>query len=156
MMKLYVVQHAHALDREQDPQRPLSKTGRTQVLKMTAFIKIHARFSVDVIFHSGKLRALQTADLLAEALKPAGGIMASDGLEPNDDPQLWISRISSETRNLMLVGHRPHLDRLITTLTTCRDDEPGIVIRNSAIACLEQTDPEKWRLCWYVIPEILK
>ncbi|GAH16692.1 unnamed protein product, partial [marine sediment metagenome] len=38
-MKLYLVQHAKAASKEQDPQRPLIQEGRGELQKVTEFIK---------------------------------------------------------------------------------------------------------------------
>jgi len=60
-MDIYIVQHAQSKPSEQDPTRPLSEEGLSNIERVAA----HAarfRLSVDHIYHSGKLRAKQTAE----------------------------------------------------------------------------------------------
>jgi phosphohistidine phosphatase len=41
---------------------------------------------VELILHSGKLRALETAEILARELGPGIEVRQADGLAPKDDP----------------------------------------------------------------------
>ncbi|GAH10759.1 unnamed protein product, partial [marine sediment metagenome] len=83
-MKLYLVQHAKAASKEQDPQRPLIQEGRGELQKVTEFIK-PLKLSVDYLWHSEKKRAVQTAELLAEAVEIKKAKTLREGLGPNDD-----------------------------------------------------------------------
>ena len=69
-MKLYLVQHAEAVPAEDDPDRPLSDKGRTDVQRVASFLARSVR--VGRIVHSPKMRARDTAVLLAQALGPGG------------------------------------------------------------------------------------
>ncbi|MCZ2845213.1 MAG: histidine phosphatase family protein [Candidatus Bathyarchaeota archaeon] len=66
-MKLYLVQHAEAKQEEEDPARPLSEKGWENLDKISDFLK-GKDIKVSKIFHSGKLRAKQTAEKLSEAI----------------------------------------------------------------------------------------
>jgi phosphohistidine phosphatase len=61
-MRLFLVQHGNALLKDVDPERGLSESGKQDVANVVAFL---ARGSVQVerIFHSGKKRAWETAEL---------------------------------------------------------------------------------------------
>jgi phosphohistidine phosphatase len=69
-MRLYLVQHGEAVAEDVDPARPLSATGQSDVTKVARFLAASG-LSVSQVLHSGKLRAEQTAALLAAALAPA-------------------------------------------------------------------------------------
>ena len=74
-MKVYLVQHAEAKSKEQDPERPLSDLGRRhagQVARAAGRIGLE----VEQIRHSGKTRARQTADIMGEALSPRQGVVS--------------------------------------------------------------------------------
>jgi phosphohistidine phosphatase len=125
-MNLYLVQHGEARLKDEDPDRSLSEKGMTDILKMTAFIKIHAGFKIDIIYHSGKLRAQQTADAFADQLKPSNGCNQIDGLAPMDNPSNWAAKLMGIHEDLMLVGHLPHLQKLTALLLTGDDSKtPG-------------------------------
>ena len=59
-------------------------------------------------------------------MEPAEGVKQSDGLKPLDDPTIWANRLSTMDEDVMLVGHLPHLSRLVSDLIT-RDAEKRIV-----------------------------
>ncbi len=66
-MKLYLVQHAKAASKQADPQRPLTEEGRRDIQKVASFIR-PLGLGLDYLWHSGKKRAAETAEILAEAL----------------------------------------------------------------------------------------
>ena len=64
-MRLFLVQHGKVLPKDVDLERGLSESGKQDVANVAAFL---ARGSVQVerIFHSGKKRAWETAELFRE------------------------------------------------------------------------------------------
>jgi phosphohistidine phosphatase len=72
--------------------------------------------SVVEIRHSGLARARETAEILSASLVPSGGVHATPGLAPEDDPAVAAAELELATAPLMLVGHLPHLARLTATL----------------------------------------
>ncbi len=153
-MKLYLVQHAEAEVEEKDPDRPLTEKGRNDVERVALFA---AEFGLDVsrIFHSGKTRARQTAEILGRHLRPSSGISQLDGLKPMDDPKVIGSRLVGYREAIALVGHLPHLGK-IAGLLLCGDARKApIGFRNGGIACLEMDDTASWSVGWVITPEIL-
>ena len=114
-MHLYLVRHGEAKSEKDDPKRGLTDQGIQEVRKMAA----HADsigLRVAEIFHSPKARARQTAQVMAEQLKPEKGIDQSDNLLPMDDPGLWALRLAGMNEDVMLVGHLPYMARLASLL----------------------------------------
>ena len=66
-MKLYLVQHGEACAKDVDPDRPLTDAGKADVERLAAFLG-QVGIRVDRVIHSGKLRAVQTAERLAGVL----------------------------------------------------------------------------------------
>ena len=64
-MKLYLVQHGEAHAKNVDPERPLTERGHGDVARLAAFLS-RAGVRVERVIHSGKLRAEQTAGVLAK------------------------------------------------------------------------------------------
>jgi phosphohistidine phosphatase len=63
-MRVILVHHADAVGPEVDPQRPLSSLGQQQAQAVANQLK--ARGSApSAIWHSGKLRARQTAEVVS-------------------------------------------------------------------------------------------
>jgi len=88
-MLLYLVQHGEAKREEEDPARPLTDKGKSEVEKIASFIA-KTGIHIERILHSGKLRALQTAEILASHLKPPRGIEQADALDPLADPKYGL------------------------------------------------------------------
>ncbi|MBM4136747.1 MAG: phosphohistidine phosphatase SixA [Nitrospira sp.] len=150
-MLLYLVQHAEAKREEEDPSRSLSEKG-LQDIKRVAVYAEKLNIKISQIFHSGKTRALQTAEVLADHLKPEKGITQTDGLSPMDEPQIWADRILKMQDATMLVGHLPHLARL-ASLLLCGDKNKGIVnFKMGGIVCLSRNEDGKWSVEWMIIP----
>jgi len=55
--------------------------------------------TLDRIEHSDKLRARQTAEILAANLHPANGTIQVSRLAPNDDVESARARLNAETKN---------------------------------------------------------
>ncbi len=154
-MLLYLVQHAEAKREEEDPSRGLTEKGLQDITKVATYAgKLH--IAVSKIFHSGKTRALQTAQVLAGYLKPDKGVTEIDGLGPMDDPEIWKDRLSRANEDMVLVGHLPHLGRL-SSLLLCGDEEKNIIdFRMGGIVCLKNFEDGHWSVEWMVVPEIIE
>ncbi|MEK7308725.1 MAG: phosphohistidine phosphatase SixA [Nitrospirota bacterium] len=141
-MLLYLVQHAEAKTEQEDPSRSLSEKGLQDIKKIAAYAaKLHIK--VNQIFHSGKTRALQTAQVLAEHLK-CENISETDGLAPMDDPQIWFERISKMNEDIMLVGHLPHLANLASLILCGYKDKNIVNFKMAGVVCLKRFDDSKW------------
>lgn len=107
---VYLVHHGDALGPLRDPQRPLSARGRQQV-EWLAREAANWHTHPVVIWHSGKLRARQTAEAYWRSCNPLAEFSATKWMQPGDPPRI-AGLLDVETRDVMLVGHMPHLDRL--------------------------------------------
>ena len=154
-MKLYLAQHAEAKSKEEDPLRPLSENGWETIRKVAKYSEKHLRIQVTEIIHSGKVRAKQTAEALAEHLKPTKGLASSKDLEPLANPGFWKDCLAGTTKDIMLVGHLPHLSKLCGLLLTGNEDKETIGFRMGGIVCLERDESGRWTTQWIVVPEII-
>ena len=154
MSRVYLVQHGEAKPTDEDPERPLTSEGERAVRRMAAFaakVQLH----VDEIRHSGKRRAQQTAAIFAERLKLRGGVVAVEGLAPNDDVKPLARTLSDQTGPIMLVGHLPFLARLAGRLVAGNAEREVVRFRMGGIVCLERSEEGRWAVAWAVTPELL-
>lgn len=138
------MQHGQACSKAEDPERPLNAQGRFNVERMR---KLASEITVLRVVHSGKLRAQQTAEIMARAL----GVpcAAREGLSPNDPvapAREWLEAQDST----LVVGHLPFLDRLLNLMLSAPTESGLVVFRNAGIVCLE-----KGQLQWAVWPQHL-
>jgi phosphohistidine phosphatase len=113
---VYLAHHADAVGPDVDPQRPLSATGRMHADAIARDAKQRG-VSPAVIWHSGKLRARQTAEAYRRACNPLAEFAAIRGLQPTDPPEWIRDRLIGESREVLLVGHMPSLPAILRLLT---------------------------------------
>jgi len=153
-VKVYLVQHGEAKLESEDPQRPLSNRGRGEVSKIARYAS-NLGLEVTKIVHSGKLRAKQTAEILAEHLHPAGSLEEIKGLSPGDPPESARDFIENSWEPLMIVGHLPHLSKLLSILVIGNPETSLVQFRNGGIVTAEKVDG-KWCVTWILTPDIVK
>jgi phosphohistidine phosphatase len=152
-MNLYLMQHGEARPQEEDSTRPLSQRGRENVARVARTASRSGAF-ISSIRHSGKLRAKQTADIMAEHLRARGDIEAIAGLAPNDDPVTAARLIAKSASGLLIVGHLPHLSRLLSLLVVGDPDLPIVAFRMGGLIALVRENDD-WRVGWHLTPDIV-
>ena len=130
--------------------RPLSASGRAAVLRLAE--DAHARGArPDVIWHSGKLRARQTAEAFWRACNPLASFSAVRGLQP-DDPASWMrDQITGDPRSIMVVGHMPHLPALLHLLCGGAAGSSAFEFPLHGCVALE-ADGAHWKEAWRLKP----
>lgn len=151
-MEIYLVQHGEAMSSDEDAHRPLTDVGRSEVAAVAVALKRHGP-RVSAIWHSGKLRAKQTAVEFADALEPDDGVQEKAGLGPKDDPERMAEALRGLDVATMVVGHLPHLSRLASLLIVDDRDREVVHFRQGGVVCLARTE-EGWRIAWYLTPEL--
>lgn len=145
---IYLVHHGDAVGPEVDPTRPLSDQGRGAVL-LVADEADRRGVKPACIWHSGKLRARQTAEAFWKVCNPLATFTAERGLQPADPPAWMRERLFGETRDVMLVGHMPHLPRLLRMLIGEDPDASHIDFPQHGMVALEAAG-EKWKEVWRI------
>ena len=156
-MNVYLVQHAEAKSKQEDPNRPLSDLGRANIRKVASYLADHAKIELDYIYHSGKTRTLQTAEVLGNHLHPRNGLHQAEGLQALDDPKIWADKLSETKAEVMLVGHLPHLSKLAATLVCNDPDRKVIYFQNAGVVYISKDDDSKgnWSVRWIITPHIV-
>lgn len=153
-MKLFLVQHGQQKPEEQDSSEPLSEKGIADVAAVAKWAQ-QAGVTVDEIFHSVKLRAKQTAEILAKYLSPPHEIEEKDGLKPLDDITNWLDTLEYYQGNLMLVGHLPFMSKLASFLLAHTQDEEPVRFVQGGLVCLEKDKDDTWHLLYAVTPNVV-
>ena len=119
-MKIVFIRHAEAIERTEsigDEGRYLTPEGRYQFRK-TAKTMRNEGLDPNLILTSPYLRAVQTADILAEKISYVGSLMTVEELEPGFDLEMLKKLVTSykSVKELVLVGHEPDLGIIISSL----------------------------------------
>ncbi len=149
-MRLYLVHHGEAVPPGVDPQRPLSGGGSASV-KQLAEKAAKQGAKPAVVWHSGKLRARQTAEAFWRACNALADVSAARGLQPDDPPDWIAEKLAGEAsaddpRDIMLVGHMPHIQRLLGLLVAGTNDGTMTFPAHGFVAL--EPKGHGWVECW--------
>ena len=157
-MLLHLIRHAHAGDPEAwdgpDAARPLSEKGRSQAERLGRYLA-DIGFRTEAILTSPKLRALQTAEIVAAHL----------GVDVVEDHRLAgaldldtvaaILKDADDTERPVLVGHDPDFSEVVSILS----DSANTPMRKGALARIEiegPLEPGAGTLRWMIPPDALR
>jgi phosphohistidine phosphatase len=155
-MIIYLARHGDYLNGNDDFTRGLSERGRTDVAAVAREMKSKG-VQIRATLHSGKLRAQQTAEILADELMVSSIISLADGLAPNDDPvafeALQFPALASDT---LIVGHLPFMGLMVSHLLTGDPERSPEAFEAGTVVCLEQAEDGKWSKRWALHPSRLR
>lgn len=153
-MKLYLLRHGEAVQSIDDARRALSQRGREEVTRIASFLKSNS-IKIDQIYHSSRLRAQQTAEIVQMELDAFPSVHLLEGLQPDDDTMPIALLCNQWQEDTMLVGHLPFLSRLAKMLvfqlgsgTQCFD------FQTASILCLEGARGY-WSVSWFLFPQLV-
>ena len=161
-MNLYFLRHAKACPRgpkyRPDSKRPLTGEGERTMLRAAAGVK-KMDLTIDLILASPYLRALRTAEILAESFDPKK-LFVTTHLAADAHPQALVAEIQENfalLENIVLVGHEPFLSGLISVLLT---GHPGMAMdfKKAALCKLAVEDLHFGKcasLSWFLTPRHL-
>ena len=152
MQRIYLVRHGIAGDPDEwkgpDDSRPLNAHGRRQFRETArAFAKLGER--VELLCTSPLVRAVQTAEILAEALELDETIILEE-LRPDVPVQRLLDGVAHlPARRIALVGHDPQLSGATAALSgvePARIDFPkGAIVRFDAQdPAARKAEPRWW------------
>jgi phosphohistidine phosphatase len=158
-VELYLMRHGEAEPGQPDAARRLTAEGAAAVARVAARAAA-ANVRLDHVYHSGLVRARQTAEILAEALGAADRVARRDGLAPNDPAApvvRWLldPAVVDGAGGLALVSHLPFLDYLAARLVAGREGAavvafaPGLLVKLAA-----RRERDGYRVVWALAPEI--
>jgi phosphohistidine phosphatase len=113
-IQILLVRHGEAIEQAPglgDEGRFLTRKGRKISRRMARWLAKRDERSPVEIWTSPLVRAVQTAEILAERARPRGGVVAKGELSPNADPKELLELLAAHEGPgpLALVGHEPLL-----------------------------------------------
>lgn len=163
-MQLLVVRHAIAEDQEafaatgrDDALRPLTAVGARKMKKTARGLRTLVP-SIDALLSSPYTRASETAEIIRREYG-IGGVETSRALEPNAAlTNLLVALEKYDQGAVAVIGHEPHLGRLVTYLVS-GIERSGAELKKGG-ACLIEFDgpPTAGTGClkWSVPPGALR
>mmetsp|Transcript_58003 Transcript_58003/g.188742 ORF Transcript_58003/g.188742 Transcript_58003/m.188742 type:complete len:197 (+) Transcript_58003:61-651(+) len=124
LQHLLLLRHGTPMEEKDDPKRPLSEQGQSEAeftaKGVAAYLSAMLPAGKARLLHSGKDRALQTAEAVERTLAAGGWACVCEqtaGLDPKDPPDVAIALVGSASEEvLVLVGHLPHMGLFAASL----------------------------------------
>lgn len=151
-MKLYLVRHGESVSPDIDPDQPLSPTGKQETEQVAMYLK-ETNLEIDEIVYSVKLRAKQTAQILASIISPNVPVVEKEGLKPMDPVEPIIEELQTSTSNCMVVSHLPFMEKILTQLVLKEERASPFIFCGSALVCLEG-ERKDWAIAWAISPKL--
>lgn len=162
-MRLYIVRHGIAIDRE-DPKCPpeaeryLTEKG---IAKTEVVAKAFAKLGVeaDLLVSSPYVRAMQTAEIFAKALTyPKSKIAKTETLLPGAEPQAFYRELArrKDADCVVCFGHAPNVDQLLALAIGAKKE--ATEMKKAGVAALElhRISPPAGTLVWLGTPKVLR
>eukprot|EP00392_Amoebophrya_sp_AT5.2_P002986 g2991.t1 len=156
--RVYLVQHGLAEPEDVNPERPLNAQGVAETQVLAEYLPQHetvveeaAQMGLPLeIWHSGKLRAQQTAELVAKSLVPEGWethVKKVDGMNPKDPAERFLTDAlrKPQRKCVMLCGHLPFLQELATLMVSAADGSNAPSMPPFSNSCLFRFDDDSAR-----------
>jgi phosphohistidine phosphatase len=161
-MMIYLFRHGLAIDREDpecppDPKRFLTRKG-VEKTRAAAMGLRALGLATEMILSSPYVRAMQTAELAAEALEfPRARITQTDALLPPAHPaQLMKVLANTKASAVLCVGHAPNLDEVIAYALGAQASFTALKKAGAAGLEMESLSPGKGTLLWLHTPKSLR
>lgn len=152
-MNIYLARHGDAIYLHPDDLSPLSAKGEKDIDTLAKFL-LPLQLEV-TLFHSGKLRAQQTAERLAAGVILNGAITIHEGLNPMDPVLPIANELNEGISNVMLVGHMPFMGKLAGQLVNKDADQDVVAFHKGTLICLQYTGNAEWVIDWVLHPGML-
>jgi phosphohistidine phosphatase len=160
-MNLFILRHGIAVEHgaagyKNDDERPLTSKGERKVWMIAEAMKA-LEISFDSILSSPLVRARQTAEIVAEALKARKRLELTDTLAPQESAEPLIEYLDEQgaVDDVLLVGHEPFLSQLISLLIS-GDTEASVLLKKGGF-CKLSTEELKHGRCatleWLLTPK---
>ncbi len=151
-MKLYLMRHGEAEGIYEGDEPGLTATGEAEVNRIGEALS-SMDVKIDQIYHSGKLRARQTAEIVRKKLGVDIQIREKEGLKPNDPVAVLVENLKETDENSLIVGHLPFMAKLTSSLLAEKESDFMIAFNTASVACLEYMNSYGWSLHWFINPE---
>jgi phosphohistidine phosphatase len=140
-MNLYILRHGIAVEHgaagyENDDERPLTSKGERKIWTIAEAMKA-LEISFDLILSSPLVRARETAEIVAAALKAKKRLELTDTLAHQESAKPLVDFLNDQgaVDDILLVGHEPFLSRLISLLIS-GDSEASVLLKKGGFCKL--------------------
>jgi phosphohistidine phosphatase len=160
----YIMRHGVAVMRGaaallDDTKRPLTPEGKQRMRDIASGL-VRIGFDVDWIVSSPLVRAVETAEIVGEALTSKPPLEFSDELRPGGSGEALITFLAKRPnrRRVLVVGHEPDLGELAARLIGAgRNANMAFKKGGCCLITFEEFPPKSpGLLAWWLTPRLLR
>jgi phosphohistidine phosphatase len=162
--ELYIMRHGIAVARSpntiaDDAKRPLTPEGKAKMRKIASGLG-RAGLELDWIVSSPLVRAVETAEIVGEALTSKPPLDFCDALGPGGGPEALIAFLAKHPnrRRVLVVGHEPDLGELAARLIGAGRNA-GMPFKKGGccfISFREFPPKSPGQLVWWLTPRLMR
>lgn len=162
--ELYIMRHGLAVTRApstmmDDAKRPLTPEGKEKMQEIAAGL-VRLGVAVDWVVSSPLVRAVETAEIVADALSPKPAFDFCDALRPGGAPEALIAFLAKRPnhRRVLVVGHEPDLGELAARLIGAGRSANMPFKKGGCCQITFSIFPPKapGRLVWWLTPRVMR
>ena len=162
--ELYIMRHGIAMMRTattvmEDAKRPLTPDGKQKMRDIAAGL-VRAGMEVDWIVSSPLVRAVETAEIVGDALSSKPPLDFCDALRPGGEPEGLITFLAKRAnrRRVLVVGHEPDLGDLAARLIGAGRNANMPFKKGGCCLISFSAFPPKapGRLVWWLTPRVMR
>jgi phosphohistidine phosphatase len=163
MKTVYIVRHAKSSWENPllpDDQRPLLEKGKKRTKKIIDFL-LRQDVSVDLMISSHAVRALETAKILAHALRyPKENIRIDSRIYSTDGNGLFdeFNDLPEKSSSVMIIGHNPALTDFVNSFLDAKIDHlptSGVFSITFRTERWEEVSNSEFTINFLIFPKIL-
>jgi phosphohistidine phosphatase len=162
--ELCIMRHGAAVARDtggyaDDSKRPLTPVGKKKMKEIAAGLA-RLGFTPDWIVTSPLVRAVETAEIVADSLPAKTPMDFCEELRPGASPEALMAYLAkrSNSKRVLLVGHEPDLSQLATRLIGA-GRHANLAFKKGGCCLISFTrfPPQTpGRLVWWLTPRVLR
>ena len=162
--ELYIMRHGLAVMRGvttvlDDAKRPLTPEGKQKMREIASGL-VRAGLEADWIVSSPLVRAVETAEIVGEALGSRPPLDTCEALRPGGAPEAFIAFLAkrSNRRRVLVVGHEPDLGELAARLIGAGRNANMPFKKGGCCLITFSVFPPKspGRLVWWLPPRVMR
>ncbi len=161
--ELYILRHGAAVTRgseefADDSKRPLTPEGKKKMQEIAQGL-CRLGFDPDWIVTSPLVRAVETAEIVAESLKTKLPMDFCDALRPGRSTEALISFLARHPnrKRVMVVGHEPDLSQMAGRLVGASRARLAFKKGGCCLISFDEFPPKSpGELIWWLTPRILR
>jgi phosphohistidine phosphatase len=157
-MKIFLIRHAEAIDFEtgsvsSDAYRFLTPKGRK--VSRSVFRKLKEELAnLEIVFTSPLIRAVQTAEILANTVKFDNELEIANELATvsSEKDAVKLVKKNSTFESIALVGHEPMMGMIVNYVSDRKDI--SFSFKKSGVCLLDyDAKNDNWKFVWYYNPK---